>query len=384
MKDGCTINVRQGGTSEKLRDSNLELYRIIVMLLIIAHHYVVNSGLMAVDGPVYTNLFSAKSIFLMLFGAWGKTGINCFVAITGYYMCKSRITVKKFAKLLLEVMFYRIVIELIFVAAGQSELTVKGFLKLLIPITSIGSGFTSAYLVFFLCIPFLNILIQNMNRKQHALLILLCSFTYIFLGTMPLCSVKMNYVSWFIVLYIIMSFVRLYPCKIFEETKLWGISTLVFVVVSAVSVLASAWLGENTGIDVSPYSFVSDSNTFLAVATGISSFLFFKNLKMKNSKAINTIAASTFGVLLIHTSSEVMRNWLWKDLLNSVGVYDKAWMPLHAIGSVLAIYAVCMCIDYLRIRFIEKPIFRWWDKHWERISGQCNKIMQKLVEKLPL
>lgn len=29
----------------KERSSNLELYRILVMLLIIAHHYVVNSGL---------------------------------------------------------------------------------------------------------------------------------------------------------------------------------------------------------------------------------------------------------------------------------------------------------------------------------------------------
>lgn len=30
----------------KQRNSNLELYRIIVMLLIVAHHYVVNSGMM--------------------------------------------------------------------------------------------------------------------------------------------------------------------------------------------------------------------------------------------------------------------------------------------------------------------------------------------------
>ena len=39
--------VLQGETLKKNRDSNLELYRIIVMLLIIAHHYVVNSGLTA-------------------------------------------------------------------------------------------------------------------------------------------------------------------------------------------------------------------------------------------------------------------------------------------------------------------------------------------------
>lgn len=70
----------------KIRNSNLELYRIIVMLLIVAHHYVVNSGLITVmeETPL-----SARSIFFYLFGAWGKIGINCFVLITGYFMCKS-------------------------------------------------------------------------------------------------------------------------------------------------------------------------------------------------------------------------------------------------------------------------------------------------------
>lgn len=63
----------------KVRNSNLELYRIIVMILIIAHHYVVNSGLTSIGGPIALNPTSAKSLFLLLFGAWGKTGINCFV-----------------------------------------------------------------------------------------------------------------------------------------------------------------------------------------------------------------------------------------------------------------------------------------------------------------
>ena len=98
----------------KVRESNLELFRIITMILIIAHHYVVNSGLTLADGPINTNLLSWQSIFLLLFGAWGKTGINCFVLITGYFMCTSRITLKKFIKLLFEVMFYRIIIYLIF------------------------------------------------------------------------------------------------------------------------------------------------------------------------------------------------------------------------------------------------------------------------------
>ena len=83
----------------KQRDSNLELFRIITMLLIVAHHFVVNSGLTATKGPINASPTSQNSMFLLLFGAWGKIGINCFVMITGYFMCKSIITAKKFAKL---------------------------------------------------------------------------------------------------------------------------------------------------------------------------------------------------------------------------------------------------------------------------------------------
>ena len=95
----------------KQRDSNLELFRIITMLLIVAHHYVVNSVLMEViRGGVQQYGITAKSIFYLLFGAWGKTGINCFVLITGYFMCRSQITKKKFIKLLIQIYFYKIVI----------------------------------------------------------------------------------------------------------------------------------------------------------------------------------------------------------------------------------------------------------------------------------
>lgn len=73
------------------------------MLLIIAHHFVVNSGVL---DKMYEAPLSANSIFLFLFGAWGKTGINCFMLITGYFLCKSNITLKKYIKLISEVLFY--------------------------------------------------------------------------------------------------------------------------------------------------------------------------------------------------------------------------------------------------------------------------------------
>ena len=48
---------------KKERNSNLELYRIITMMLIVAHHYVVNSGLIQVMPNSET---TNNSIFLYI------------------------------------------------------------------------------------------------------------------------------------------------------------------------------------------------------------------------------------------------------------------------------------------------------------------------------
>ena len=90
------------------RSSNLELYRIIVMFMIICHHYVGNSGLLSVMGE---NALNSTSLFYYILGAWGKTGINCFVLITGYFMCTSTITLRKFLKLILQVYFYDTIVR---------------------------------------------------------------------------------------------------------------------------------------------------------------------------------------------------------------------------------------------------------------------------------
>ena len=59
-----------------MRNSNIELLRIVTMLMIIAHHYVVNSGLYHLMSESSLN---DNSLFLYLLGMWGKTGINCFI-----------------------------------------------------------------------------------------------------------------------------------------------------------------------------------------------------------------------------------------------------------------------------------------------------------------
>lgn len=51
------------------RKTNLELFRIISMLFIVAHHYVVNSSMLE---QMSANPFAVNSLFFYFFGAWGE------------------------------------------------------------------------------------------------------------------------------------------------------------------------------------------------------------------------------------------------------------------------------------------------------------------------
>lgn len=335
------------------RSSNIELFRIISMLFIVAHHYVVNSGLL--DCIEAQTVLTFKDYFLLLIGWGGKTGINCFVLITGYYMCKSDITIKKFLKLLGEVEFYNIAIFAVFCLTGYEAFSITGAMKAIFPFFNISKGFTSCFLLFYLLIPFLNKLIHVLKEKEHIQLIIWCLLIFTVLPSFVKANVTYNYITWFGVLYITASYIRLYPKKWFENYKLVGSLAFATIMLSWTSVFFLAFISRVLDKEIGiSYFFVADSNKVLALITAVFGFLFFRHLKIEYSKIINTFAASTFGVLLIHANSDTMRQWLWKDVCNGVNVYERDYWGLHAIGCVVAIYIICSLIDMFRIRFIEK------------------------------
>nr|WP_296474047.1 acyltransferase [uncultured Acetatifactor sp.] len=345
----------RGGT----RNSSIELFRIISMLCIVAHHYVVNSGI--IDMITQENALTSHSLFSLLFGWGGKTGINCFILITGYFMCQSQANVRKFLKLLLEVEFYRLATYLIFLASGYEQFSLKELVKSMVPVYSLGTGFTHSYLVFYLFIPYLNLLVRAMDQMQHLTLVGLCLLVGTVFQTFLKAPAAFTYVGWFMALYFLAAYIRLYPRKCFSNRRLWGSMLLISLLLSWGSVLAGAWAYERWGKAIY-YYFVSDSNKLLAVVTAVSAFLFFKNLEFRYHPVINRIAASAFGVLMIHANSDTMRQWLWGNLLNNVAAYHNRYFMLHAIGSVIGIYAVCTLIDMVRIRFLETPFLRWYDR----------------------
>ena len=332
------------------RSSNLELYRIVCMLLIIAHHFVVNSGLTSVDGVMMTNPTNVKTLFLWMFGMWGKTGINCFLLITGYFMCKSEITIKKFVKFLLQIYLYKFVIFTIFLLTGYEAISFERIVKLFMPVWGINSNFMGCFLVFYLTIPFWNILIRNMTQKQHQLLLLLLLTVYTVLGSVPTFAVSFNYVTWFGIIYLIASYIRLYPQKIYENRRLWGGVTMSSIALAICSMLVMQFFVGNHA-----QYFVSDSNKFFAVVVAVSSFLWFKNLDIRYSKIINTLGAATFGVLLIHANSNAMRTWLWRDMVDCVGHYAlPLWqLVLYSMGVVIVVFILCSLIDIFRAKYLE-------------------------------
>ncbi|WP_255453024.1 acyltransferase [Parabacteroides sp. ZJ-118] len=341
---------------KSVRNSNLELYRIIVMLLIVAHHYVVNSGLIQhiQESPDIVN-----SGVMLLFGAWGKTGINCFVLITGYFMCKSRFTIEKLIKLYLQVAFYGVIIYGIFCFSGHEIVSPLKLIWTLWPVKSISSGFVSCFLLFYLFIPVLNTLVEHLGKDLHKYLVILIVVAFSMLPSIAKLHMTFNYVTWFMALYMISSYIRLYGIFPKISHAMWGVLALFTLAVGSLSILGLGIIYELGYTDTfAPYFFVADSNKFLSLAIAVSSFMYFKDLKIPYSRFINTVGAATFGVLLIHANSDAMRQWLWRETVDCVGHFGDSvpWTLGYAIVSVLTIFIICAGIDWLRGRYIEPKL----------------------------
>jgi hypothetical protein len=81
---------------------------------------------------------------------------------------------------------------------------------------------------------------------------------------------------------------------------------------------------------------------------------------MPQSRFINAVASTTFGVLLIHAAPDGMRKWLWQDLVDVPMAYSLS-LPLlvgYSIAVMFGVFAVCSAIDYMRIKFVERPVFK--------------------------
>lgn len=87
-------------------------------------------------------------------------------------------------------------------------------------------------------------------------------------------------------------------------------------------------------------------------------FRIFQSIDIGSNKTINTLAATTLGVYLIHDSI-FGRSLIWNVLLKvDENQYFSSLYPVFALATVLGVFASCSVIDYLRIKLIEPYMVR--------------------------
>ena len=248
-------------------------------------------------------------------------------------------------------------------------------LKAVLPVTSVADNFTGCFLIFYLLIPFCNILLRALDRKKHLLMLIVLFFSYSVLGNIPIIfTVRFNYVTWFVIIFFIGAYLRCYEPKLVFSHAGWKLGCLLVLDILSVTLMMKLGYGK--------FYFLNDSNKILAVLTAVYGFAFFKRLKIGYHAWINTIAASTFGVLLIHANSDAMRNWLWRETLSNTTAYYQPWWFAHAVFSVLAVFIICTGIDWARIRLLERPFFAFCDRHEETVKKKLSETIDKIYSKL--
>ncbi len=333
-----------------------------------AHHYVVNSGLMTPVRELGEITFN--KLYLPFLGAFGKAGINAFILITGYFMCTQYATWLKFLKLLLEVKFYSVGIWLLFFTTGIQSYDLSILIDSITGISlGLGNGFTSAFIFLFLLIPYINKILKALTKVELQRLLFILILVQSVIGTFLPKSTYYEYLPWYTTIYLIGAYIRLYPNYYTMSVKLAKVGTILSIIAIGLSTSAIVYTNFILSKTIYVFYFVTDSHKILALTLSVSMFLFFKNIKIKPNKLINTVASTTFGILLIHGHSDVMRTVIWKDLFRNIEFYNSNNLWLHSILTIATLYTVCSLIDLVRIRILERPLFSFLSKKYPQLNN---------------
>lgn len=146
-----------------------------------------------------------------------------------------------------------------------------------------------------------------------------------------------------------------------------------FLLYSAASIVLSL-LGHDMGI------FINGSWKLPAIMIGFGVFLLFDSVTFRN-RVINRIAQSAFAVYLI-TDYAASEKLLWTRPFNLQDLCQQPFAILQILGILLAIYAACTLLDFIRQALfattIDRRRGRWFDLLWNKASNQIRKYLNLL------
>lgn len=317
---------------KKPRQTNLELLRVIAMLLIVAHHFAIHSGFVIGNELTFTNAF------LKFLYTGGKVGVVIFVAISGYFMILSKLTIPKVIQLWSQVVFFNLVTAIVFyfisipnVPASSIETIFKSFF----PVVYKQYWFFTNYMILYLFTPFLNKMFTHINQKEFIYYLLLSLLFFSIIPTFLEINLSFDHVTRFIFYYAIGAYLRLYPPQITSTVAL--LISLFFYGVMFFMVFNNLYaLNLMTGLD-----------STLVVGFSSSFLLFFSKLKLPPSKVVQSLAKTTLGVYLIH-DNHFLRPLIWKTWINGPAYVNATGFFVFSFIIILLVFLGSALIESIR------------------------------------
>lgn len=363
-------------TVKKERNANLDLLRIVSMLLIVFLHSIDHSGVLENAENCGTGMY----FYVRFAYALCQVCVNIYIMLSGYFMIHSTFRLHKLAALWMEAAFYSFVLKLLFMVTGQEDFFVISLASCFFPILTGRYWFLTIYVGMYLISPFLNILIRALDRKQHTLLNL-CLFVLfsVWVSIHPaIAGMKSGGgwgLAWFVVLYITAAWFRLHYTPNGKPVRWLLAYAAIPALIAAAQVAARAW---NIGIGQKILAnwFRYDSAPVYLMT--LSLFVGFLNIRIRSAKAsrlICTVAPLTLGVYLIHAHANVSP-WSW-EVLNLPGKMGSALFLPVQLGAVLLIFVVCAGLDFLRGRTVGRlenspPVHALCD----RVTAAAQKLLK--------
>lgn len=157
----------------KERNSNIEALRVLAMVFIVISHYSVHGSIKSMDLEFGFNKFLIDST------NYGLIGVAIFVMITGYYLIESEFKVKRVVNIVLQTLFYTMGLFVIFCILDNDNFSVINLFKNMFPVIGQRYWFVTNYVILCFLSPFINKMLNIINRKQFILLLIVITFYFI-------------------------------------------------------------------------------------------------------------------------------------------------------------------------------------------------------------
>lgn len=338
---------------KNIRNSSIELLRIILMFGIILMHTITTK----VNESVY-----------IWINVLGNTGVTCFILISGYYGI--RLKTKKLLKLDIRYIFFSLLTLVVMMWGGKGEIGLRAIISGIFPIISHKSWFLSCYVFLNILSPFLNDFIEAMSKARMKAFILTGSALFLLIPTIfgfDLMGFGGKDLAHVILTYFIGRYIRLYADDRMKNIKHPG---YLFGLVCIINFTL------NYGFYVITHTvscYYSRDNSVLIMIQAILLFYIFQNCNIK-SKAVNYVAKSVLSMHMLETFTAYVILFVW-----DYSFYEgEKWWPLIAM-SVVGIKMFLALV----VNEIYKLFFTKLEEHGiEFIDGKIGKGLDYLKTKM--